>query len=392
MSESACCSSSDNVTYLTTLAAVPLVLAAFHAWLDAGGPGRLLAFSLASALCAAGGDPMGWGFTMAALPAYGAVFAGRGLRMRCLGRGLLAVAAGAVASSPFILPVVAWIPASARGEPLEWVEYERYKLSFIRLLELFVPHLLRPSPGALTSPVFDVYNANPFTSTPWVLSVYLGVSVVALAVLGATTARRARVLLAGAAVAVWMSLGTNAGFGQIASRLPLFSSFRYWEKMTVWPALLVAMASTFGFERLLADRRAARLFALAVWAVAAVAIAARIGGLAFPDGLARLLQRRTEVVAARMLAANLMEGLEAMGLVCVALGLVAWALSRDPVPRRAPALLVAVVLLDVVAANMRGYVLASPAITDVQPKLVQYLRTRPGLQRVITPFPITERR
>jgi hypothetical protein len=382
-------SSSDNVTYLTTLAAVPLVLAAFHGWLDTGGPGRLLAFGLASALCAAGGDPMGWGFSMAALPIYGAVFAGR---LRGLGRGLLAAAAGAVAASPFLLPVVAWIPGSSRGEPLDWVEHERYKLSFIRLLELFVPHVLRPSPGALSSPVFAVYDANPYTSSPWVLSVYLGASAVALASLGATTSRRARLLLGGAAVAVWMSLGTNAGFGQVASRLPLLSSFRYWEKMAVWAVLLVAMASTFGFERLLADRRAARRFAWAVGAVAAVAIAARIFGLAFPEGLARLLQRGTEVVAARMLAGNLMDGLEATGLVCAALGLVALALSRETAPRHAPALLVAVVLLDVVAANVRGYVLASPAITEVRSRLVDTLQAQPGLQRVITPFEMTDKR
>ena len=383
-------SSSDNLTYLTTLAALPLVFASLHGWLERGGMARLAALGGASALCAAGGDPMAWGFAMGLLPVYAVLFPEPRLALgRALRRGLVAVAVGAVAAAPFILPVVAWIPESSRGEPLELAEYLRYNLVPIRLAELFVPHVLRLPPGEPVSPVFDVYSGDAYTSTPWVLSVYLGIVAVWLAAFGAVASRRARLLLAGAALFAWMSMGHHAGFGQLARHLPVLGSFRYWEKLAAWPALLVAMASVFGFARLLSDRPAAGRFARAAGIAGLVALGARLAGSLLGDRLPRLLQRGGEAEAARLLAGNLLDGILAVGLVLLALGLVALALSRHAVPRRAPALLAAVVLLDVMAANVRGFVLAPPAIVEGPRPLARYLSSRPGLQRLITPFDLT---
>ncbi len=387
-------STSDNITYLTTLAALPLVFAAFHGWLEGGGPGRLAALGGASALCAAGGDPMGWGFVIALLPPYAALLSRPrpGGLSRTLGRGLLGVAVGAVAAAPFLLPVVAWIPHSSRGEPLELAEHLRYNLAPIRLLELLVPHVLRMPPGAPVSPVFDVYSGDAYTTTPWVLSVYLGVAAASLAALGAATSRRARLLLAAAAVFAWMALGHRGGFGQVASWLPVLKAFRYWEKLAVWPALLVAMASASGFDRLLSDRAMAGRFARVAGAVGAVALLLRAAASLFPGGLARFLQRGAEAEAARLLAGNLQDGALSVGLVLLALALASHALSRREVPRRAPALLVAVVLLDVVAANVRGYVLSPPSVVAERPPLARFLATQPGLQRIVTPFELTGER
>ncbi len=386
-------SSSDNLTYLTTLAALPLVFAALDAWLEHGGVGRLAALGGASALCAAGGDPMAWGFAMGLLPVYAVLVPER---RPGLGRsprlGLTALAVGVVAAAPFILPVVGWIPESSRGEPLEAVEYLRYNLVPIRLAELFVPHVLRLPPGEPVSPVFDVYAGDPYTSTPWVLSVYLGIAAVWLAAFGAAASRRARLLLAGAALFTWMAMGHHAGFGQLARHLPVLGSFRYWETLAVWPALLVAMASVFGFERLRSDRRAAGRFARAAGIAGAAMLAARFTGFLLGDRLPRLLQRGSEAEAARLLAGNLLDGTLAVGLALTALGLAALALNRDAVPRRAPALLAAVVLLDVMAANVRGFVLAPPGILEGPRPLARYLSSRPGLQGIVTPFDLTASR
>jgi len=52
-------SSSDNVTYLTSYAALPLAFAGAQRWVDGRGRRWLVSVAGAIALCAAGGDPLG---------------------------------------------------------------------------------------------------------------------------------------------------------------------------------------------------------------------------------------------------------------------------------------------------------------------------------------------
>jgi hypothetical protein len=203
-------SSSDNVTYLSGMAPVPWILAAAHDWIERGGAGRLALLGAASALSAAGGDPQGWGFAIALLPVYAALFLGSALGARAAAvRGVIAAGAAAVAAAPFILPVVAWIPHSSRANPIGAVEYLRWNLHPLRLLELVLPHLTRSARGALEADVFRTYAGDALNVAPWVLSVYAGVSVVGLAVFGAVRARSARILVLGAAVATWMAMGAR---------------------------------------------------------------------------------------------------------------------------------------------------------------------------------------
>lgn len=387
-------SSSDNLTYLTTLAALPWLFASAHAWLELGGAGRLAILALASGLCAAGGDPQAWGFGVVALPLYSVLFARReGGALARMGRGAGAAVAACVGAAPFIVPVLAWIPHSSRGVGLSEVEAARWNLPALRLLELALPHMFRDQEGALGSWVYIVFGGGELTPIPWVLSIYVGASVIALALLGAVRSPRARWLALGAAAFAWMALGAQGGLGRLASHVPVLSGFRYWEKMAVWPSLLLAMAAAYGIDALAdRDEPGCARFPAILGAAAALALALS-GMLALaPDRAARLLEPRPPspaaaphfLQAAEALVLNLRQGLLEMGAVCAVLAIVVWVARRGALRRIAPALLVLVVVSDLMAANIRGYTLASTFIVETRAPFGEYLGAQPGLQRVFT--------
>lgn len=386
-------SSSDNHTYLTTLAALPWLFAAAHGWLERPGAGRLALLGLASGLCAAGGDPQAWGFGVVALPLYSmAVPRQEGGRLARLGRGAAAAAAAVVGAAPFILPVLAWMPHSSRGGTVSEVEIARWNLPPLRILELALPHMFRDQPGTLGSWVYIAFGGGELTPIPWVLSIYAGVSVIALALLGAARSRSARWLLAGAAVATWMSLGIHGGFGRLLPFLPVLRGFRYWEKMAAWSSLLLAMAAAHGIDALPEEGPARKRFAAAVGGLGVLALAlAGLLALA-PGGAARLLERAppspqaAQVFheAAGAFASNLRQGLFESGAVCAVLALVLLVARRRALRPLGGALLALVVVFDLAAANVRGYTLASPFVVETPAPFGEYLRSQPGLQRVFT--------
>jgi hypothetical protein len=386
--------SSDNVTYLTTLAALPWVLAAAHAWLARRGRWRMALVGLASGLCAAGGDPQAWGFAVALLPFYALLMVERDRPwQRRLLRGIAATAVALVGAAPFILPVLAWMPHSSRGVGLEAIELQRWNLPLPRLLELALPHMYRDAPGSLISPVYVAFGGGEETPIPWVLSIYVGVSVLALAVVGARRWPQARWLALCAVLFTWMALGEQAGFGQLLPHLPVLRAFRYWEKMAIWPSLLLAAGAAFGFDDLVARRTSGGRTTTVVAVAGLSALALCVAAVLLQDEFVRLLQRAPgQERAARTLAGNLADGLLESGVVCVVLGLAAAAIQRGLV-RRSPAPLLALVLGgDLFAANVRGYVLADPAIVQEPSAFGAFLRSRPDLQRVFTPFELTRDR
>ncbi len=378
---------SDNLTYLTTLAAVPWLLAAAHRWLARPGPAALAGVGLASFLCAAGGDPQAWGFAVALLPAYAATIAHRGAsRWRSALRGLGAAAASLVGAAPAILPVVAWAPHSSRGAGLDAAEALRWNLPLQRLPELVLPHLFRDAPGAMPSPVYVAFGGGEASPVPWVTSIYAGAAVVALALLAARSARPARWLLVGAAGFTWLALGPGGGLGWLLGHAPVLGGFRYWEKMAVWPALLLPMAASFGVDAPEAGGGGRR----AGPALAGLGLLALLlqGALRFAPGALAGLLLRPGVAAevATRFAGNLLDGLLAAGLVALLLGLALLAAGRGLLRRAAPAVLALVAVGDLFAANLRGYLLADPAVVQQPAPLGDALAARPGLQRVLSPF------
>lgn len=391
-------SSSDNLQYLTAYASLPWIFAAVHAYVERGGHGRLLLVGLASAFAAAAGDPQSWGLAVVSLPLYAVLLVDRAgvPRRTAFLRGLAACGAAAILAAPFVLPVAAWIQESSRGEAFDWVEYDRFNLLPVRLLELVLPNLLRAPHLTLRSDLYVAYAGNPFTPGPWVLSEYAGASVVALAILGAARSREARLLLLAAAAFAWIAMGSNAGFGQIALRLPVLGNFRYWEKLAVWIPLLLALAAAAGLERLVADaaagRPSPRRFAAATGAAAALLLSARAAAALFPGALLSLVTPGDRRWAGLVVASNVEAALVHSGLVCALLALVALALARGRLPRLGPALAGVLVAFDLAAGNAGAYVLSPSDLVRPPSPLADFLRAQPGLQRVVTLFPLDEAR
>ena len=368
-------SATDNLTYLTALATLPALFAAAHRWTARGGAAQLAALGGISYLLAAAGDAQSWGLALLLLPVLGVSLGEGGTARARLARSLVGVGACAVAAAPAILPLLAWLPYSSRAGAVDLLAQRRWSLAPIRLLELGVPHLLRGAVGEKVSPLFQAL-AEPESLAPWALSVYLGATVLPLALVGAWTDRRARVLLACGAICLWMALGGHGGFGQLAVRLPVLRGFRYWEKLAPWAALMLAGAAGIGVDRLAGAPRVARRLAAACGVTVALALAgpfltSSLGG-SLPPHL------RDE------LSTNLRDGFLHLGAFTAALAVLLLAGARERI--KAPALLAALVALDLAAANVRAYELQAPWVALPQARLADWLRSQAGLQRVLTPF------
>jgi hypothetical protein len=373
-------SMSENLTFLTTLAALPLLLAAAHGWFVRGGAGRAALLAGASFLCAAGGDPQGWAFGIAALVLYGLVLRSQGSTLLRVALAPVLALAGA---APVVFPVVAWMGHSSRASLLADVEYRRWNLPLLRVAELVVPHVFRAPEGSLVSSVYVSFSGEVGTDVrlPWALSVYLGITVAALAALGARRSRAAALCLAVAGVAVWMALGANAGFWELARHVPIVRSLRYWEKLVGCAALFVALAAGFGAQALEKVDRPTRRAPLVAAGVAVLLI---VAGLAVPLASAAANARWGE--SGGLLAANLADGMLAAGGVTVGVAAAFWLAA--PLARRgllAPAL-VALVLVDLLAANGRAYRVLPLSTAFPESPIADALATAPGLPRVLSPF------
>jgi hypothetical protein len=385
-------SSTDNLTYLTTLAAAPWLLAAAHLAVTKGGPAPLLAVTAASFLTAAGGDPMGWAIAVALAAAQPLLLEGPLGSRPALRAGAVA-AVSVLGAAPVILPVLAWLPQSSRAAGLASVDYLRWNLHPLRLLELAVPHLLRsPTTGTLYASVFHAYAGNEYTPIPWVISIYAGAAAVALAAFGAVRDRGARRLALLAILFAWMALGPYAGFGWLVRHVPLLSSFRFWEKLVAWVTLLLAAAAGAGVDRLLETPREGRRLALAAGCAGAVLAACWAAAAAAPGALARRVQLGEAADLAQALVANVRDGTGTAAVSLALLAAVALLLARGSLARLAPAALLSVLALDLCAVNVRAYVLSRPAILSEPSPVADRLRADPGLPRVITPFRITPER
>lgn len=380
-------SSSDNVTYLTTFAALPWYFAATHAFVTTGGPPRLAAVMAAAFVLAAGGDPQAWGIALLATVPYALLVRGEASPSRTLQRALPAVAMAFAASGPVVLPVVAWLADSQRGVQPDAVDLARWNLSPLRLTEFLVPGLFRTDPADPESSVFHHFCGTETDTLPWFLSVYLGAGALALALLGARRRRWAAWLLAAAIPFTWAALGPRAGFGQLALQLPLLRGFRYWEKLAIWPGLLIAICAAAGLHALLErpsedGPRLTRASGVAGAALFAVA------GLAAVPGLVARLAGGGGIGA--QLGENLVGGALHAAAILSIVAIVALALARGRLGERGGAALAAVVVLDLIGANVGAYVLgrAPPAA----PPPLAAVRGEGGLVRVVTAFDLREDR
>lgn len=377
-------SSTDNLTYLTTLAAIPWWLAAGHAYASRGGPGRLALVAAASFLCAAAGDPMGWGVALG-VAAGQAYLVGR---KAGAGRRALAVAAVSVAAAaPVVLPIVLWAPHSVRAWPLSDAEYRSWNLAPARVMELLVPHISRGTIGEVYNPVYEALAPDDPTRTPWVLSVYCGASAAALALFGASRNRAARVLLVVAAAASWAAMGHHAGFGALARALPGFGSLRYWEKLAAWPALFLAGAAALGAAAILADARAARRFSAACAVGALLFLVVAAGAWVAPDAIGRAIGPGARGPGVRaLLSSNVTMGALHTAGALLATAAAVWIAQRRSSARAAVLVIATAVALDLAVANRSAVVLSHESIVAADSPLAAAALREEPFPRVVTPF------
>jgi hypothetical protein len=377
-------SSTDNYTFLTALAATPLVLAAGHAFVARGGLGRAAALGAASGLAAAAGDPQSWGLCVVGLPLYAALLVEReGSSRRSLFlRGSVAAGIATMGAAPFVFPVLAWMPHSSRAQALVWLEHERFNLLPLRLLEFGIPGLFRAERLGVRSALYAAYAGSRDTPLPWVMSEYIGATVLALATLGARRSLRARWLLAAAVVFAWMAMGKNAGFGQAAALLPVLSGIRYWEKLAFFPALLAGAAAALGIQSWLDSCGPPRRFSALTAAAGGMLIV--MAGVAWAaPGLVATAGFPSESAE---FAGNVVRGVVHAGVALLALAIVGVLASGGRLaPRSRPFALVALVSLDLAAANAGAYVLTPGTLRRPTSDFAQILNAEPGAHRVVTP-------
>ena len=379
-------SQSSNMQFLSAYATLPLLFSAAHAWFMQGSPSRLALLCLASALCASSGDPQSWGFAMLMLPLYAVAVSGpqNGYK-HASARGFIALLASVVAAAPFVLPVLAWIPHTSRDMALLPAEYEKWNLHAFRFVEFVVPYVFQGDPGRVVNPLYQLYAGNEWTANPWALSVYLGVVCCILAATGAFHARPARWMLVTAALFAWMAMGTNGGFWDIASGIPILRSFRYWEKLTIWTTLFVAMAAAYGIDAVTADRHLARRLAAGAGAVSVVSLVLVVFLSVASDSALRVLERGDNRALAEALVRNLLKGLIQVTAACMLLGMVSFSISRNWHPRVSRAALVFVLLFDIALASRFAYYLSDNLHWN-PPPLASVFRQEQNVQRMMVPF------
>lgn len=376
-------SSTDNLTYLTASAFLPWVLAAGIAFVREGRPATLLALLAASWCSASAGDPVAWGLAVGFGTILGVALAD-GERRRAVLRGAIGFAAGVAAGAPVLAPLLSWVSGSARADQLGRAARSIWNLHPARLLEFAIPHLSRDPAGDTSNEVMRVFAGSPPSVGPWVLSIYVGVTVLLLA-WAAASAWPARVLIAAAAVMAWAALGPYAGFTHVAERLPLLSVVRYWEKLAIWPTLFLSVAAGLGAGRVLTEDGAARSLARRGGAVA-VALGLAWGATALLPIADRLRSGPDSAAGADLLAANLADGTLHATLLAGLLAAVAYLLAGGRLARLAPAALLLAIFADLLGANVRAYRVTSPPEPLATPSLGSRIREVEGLPAVVTPF------
>jgi len=374
-------SSSANLTFLTGLAALPLLLAAAHGFVERPGPGRLAQVVAAGFLAATAGDPQSFVLVAAVLPvaAVATVASTEPPGTRAL-RGAIATAFALAGAAPVLVPLAAWVPHSSRAEPLDPVDLGRFNLHPLRLIELVVPHLLRGAPGAASPAPYLAFARDPYTVRPWVQSVHVGAATAALALYATSRSKAARALVAAAAITAWIALGPHAGFAWIAQWLPLLGRFRFWEKLAALLPLALAAAAAIGADALGRAERPRRAGAIA-GATGAAFLAATLVLVAAPEGAARSLGGADRLEAARMLVANLRGGLLASGSALLALAGVCALGGRRTV------FAAAIVGAELFAASSGAWSLSPLEVARPDAPLAGFLQVQPGLQRVVSGGP-----
>lgn len=275
-----------NLVFLAGLSTLPWLVAAMVAAGHGARWGSVLT-ALATAASYFSGDVQ----TALVGLALGAALAAEGGGRRGIGRALLGAAAGTLLAGVQI--------AASRGLLLEAVlgggepaDQLRWALAPARLLELVVPGLYRGPLGAVPTVESGAWIQPVFAN-----SVYLGAPVLFAVTVVATRRaewamrRRAFLLLGASSLLLWLALGHHLGARQALAWVPIWSEFRYAEKLMAPLGLCLCALAALGADGF-AAQRLSRSSTLALATTSALVITALVLLHAAPDaadGLAALL-------------------------------------------------------------------------------------------------------
>lgn len=283
-----------------------------------------------------------------------------------------------------------------------YLDSERVLLSFkehafhwsthpLRVLTMAVGPMVGPAgnPAEQVDIAYHFFGGHPPGTPPvwyWAESLYLGMPIVGLAMLGMRHRRDLHGLGWLGLLALLLSLGKYGGLYELCYQfIPLWSAFRFPEKFMGIVSFAVIMLAGAGFDALQQGRGYPKLWFFA--AVVCLAIGGALGLEAVNQWIERaggvprsLTQRVTEMAA---------HGFVFSALASVAVGLVALGIQRRwRVARHLTMALLAIVALDLSRANQDAYHTGSAQVATFTSGLAEAIHHHsgtwdPGLFRVV---------
>jgi hypothetical protein len=211
----------------------------------------------------------------------------------------------------------------------------------------------------------------------WAESLYLGIPLIGLAVLGVRHRRDLLVLTWLGGLALVLALGRYGGLYAIFSYVvPLWSAFRYPEKFMGIVSFAVAMLAGAGLDALRAgkSRQAPWLAGAALCAIAGIALhteASRLWAITYFGASESLAHAVTSSAA----HAFFFSAASSLGVWLVTTGAAQQTL-REPL---LPAVLLAIIMLDLSRANLEAYHTGPVEAALFTPPFVQALQRREGM-------------
>ena len=363
-------SMTDNIVYLYSTCLIPLLLLA----VERAASGRLAWVVAAAGLWATvflnGDIQTGYYLAFAALlwVVMRAVSPKRALAVLAAVAGLAALLAG-IQLGPSLS---VYLGSGIRHSPafqenlLEWSTHP------LRLLTMLAwPVSTEADPGTVMAAFFGGQY-----QPPWAESLYLGIPVVGLAVLGAARRPDLRALVALGVLALLLALGRYGGlYDLFRHAVPLWSAFRYPEKWMGFASFSVAMLAGAGLDALREDRNDPRPWLLAAGACLAVGL---FLGTATGRTLLAVLHD-TSLTLARDVAGTSARSLLAGAAAALGVGLLILAAQRGWIGRRVlTGNVAAIAAVTLIPASMQAYKTGPSDVYSFTPPLLSALRAEEG--------------
>ena len=275
-----------HLSNLCSLAWTPWILGSLDDWYRGGVRRDLLLASAAVGLQIFAGQTQYVFYTAVAAGLHAAAFsmASPAARLRALPAAAAGYFGGAALAAAQLIP---GLTAAAEG-----LRQGRLDASFVGQFSLPPENLLTfVTPGFFGDPVRHLYWGRGY---PWDMSVFVGVSGMILAMVGAADARRRRsagLCLGLAGLLLLPALGRHTPFFRpLYEFAPGFDRFRGWSKFTFPATIFIVLAIGIGTDALLRRRPPARVVALGAVATGILATAAGLCLWWHPSSLGPLLR------------------------------------------------------------------------------------------------------